>query len=118
MDLINLMMLFMLVFCGGYAIYCAIKLKIKGYLFSSKFIYPGNCSPADCTDEIGFMQYIIPRLVIFGVLCLAFAVLIVLDEYVGLGLPEWVSLFVLPYVFIPIVIWYMIVQNKASKLFW
>ncbi len=113
-----LFLLIMLVGVGIYSIYLTFKLKRKGYLFNSRLLYPGNCSPAECTDEVGFMTYIIPRLTILGVVCLISAAIIAVDTYIGLGLPAWVSGYIIPFIGIPVFIWYMVVQNKASKLFW
>lgn len=113
-----LFLLLMLVGCGGFSIYTAIKLKRKGYLFNSRLLYPGNCNPAECSDEVGFMTFIIPRLTILGVVCLISAAIIAVDTYIGLGLPAWVSGYIVPFIGLPVFIWFMYVQNKASKLFW
>lgn len=117
-DALTLFLLVMLLGCGGFSVYTAVKLKKKGCLFSSKILYPGNCNPTECTDEVGFMLYIFPRLLIFGIACLVFGLLICFDTYVGLGLPVWFSNSVMPFIGLPLFIWYMVVQNRASKLFW
>lgn len=120
-DLMNLMNFFLLALlfgCGGYAVYTAIKLQIKGYLFPNKFLYPGNCSPSDCTDEVGFMSFMLPRLWILGLVCLVTGVVYGLNEYMGLGLPLWFDTYVLPFIGAAIFAWFIVVQTKASKRFW
>lgn len=114
----SLVIIAMLVGVGGFSVFTAIKLKVVGYLFPSKVLYPGNCNPSECTDEVGFMTYIFPRLLIFGVLCLLFGAALAVNQYAGLGIPEWIGLYAIPTAGVLAFVWYMVVQNKASKLFW
>lgn len=113
----SILLIVMLAGYGGYGIYCAIKLRKEGVLFPSKMLYPGNCSPDDCIDPVGFITYICPRLTIFGILCIVSAIATAIDTFIGFGLPPVLE-YILLFAFLPVIIWYMIVQNKASKLYW
>lgn len=116
--LIAVLLVTLLFGAGGYVLFTAIKLKTKACLFPNKILYPANCPPAECTDPVGFMSFMIPRLFILGAVCIVAGILCCLNEFVGLGLPEWLSRNVMPFVGVPVFIWFIIAQNKASKLFW
>ena len=117
-DTMNLLLLVLLFGCGIYALYTAIRLTSCGYLFENKFLYPGNCSPADCADEVGFMEYILPRLWALGIVCILIGIVYVLNIYFGLLLPYWFGAYVLPWIVPLICVWYIIVQSRAAKRFW
>ena len=89
--LLTVMLLAMLIWAGSYAIYTAIRLQREYTLFDNKFLYPANCKPGDCTDVVGFISYILPRLWILGLLCLAVAVIMALVNFTGAlsFLPTW-----------------------------
>lgn len=116
--LMNSLLLLLLFGAGGYALFTAIKLKVKGYLFPNKFMYPGNCSPEECTDEVGFMRYMLPRMFILGLACVATGIVYAINAYVGLGLPAWLGDYVLPFVGVFVFFWFIMVQSKAAKRFW
>lgn len=116
--MMSLFLVVTLIGAGVYSLYSVIKLKKEGYLFPNRLLYPGNCAPEDCLDEVGFMNYIAPRISIFGIGCIVFGVLVALDEYVGFGMAPWISTFALSGLGILMFIWYIIVLNKASKRYW
>lgn len=116
-QIFSLILIVMLAGYGGYSVYSAIRLRREGVMFPSKVLYPGNCNPADCVDQVGFISYIFPRLLIFGIACILSAGATAFDTYIGFHLPP-VMQYILPFSFLPILVWYMVVQNKASKLFW
>lgn len=116
-ETLDIVMLALLAFCGIYSIYTCIRLRRECMLFPNKILYPGNCRPEDCIDVDGFMDFILPRLLITGLLMLACAVAygvcaialkmdnVVLD----------VASMVVP---VGILVLYAVIQRKAYKLYW
>lgn len=116
-DMLSLMMIAMLVGFGAYSLYAAVRLHVSGQLFANKLLYPGNCTPEECTDPSGYVCYIFPRLFVFGlVLTLSGGVSIAAQFVPSLGL--WVVRMVQLAVTIGIMIWYLLAQRKAATLFW
>lgn len=114
MDMIIVVMLFGV---GLYALYSAIRLYKEQMLFPNKILYPGDCKPEDCTDEGGFIDYIIPRVIAVGVIFLLMGIGMVLVLYVFKLDTIWINLasMVLP---VAVLVWLVVWQRKAAKLFW
>lgn len=120
-DLDNMMAILLVISLGGAGIYClytAIKLKKEGCLFPNKLLYPGNCAPEDCVDEVGFISYILPRITLFGIGCLLFAVLVGLNINITFGLPNGLDRILLMVLGLLMFVWYIFVLNKAAKRYW
>lgn len=73
---------------GVYSLFTGIQMARWDKLRDSKFIYPTNCKPADCTDPAGFRGFIRPRLLLFGVFCLLTAVCSFFASFVPAS-PGW-----------------------------
>lgn len=115
----DLLMTILLVACGAYCIYTAVRVRREYAFFENKILLPGNCKAEDCTDPDGFFDYIFSRLLIFGagmILCalLDFGTLYLVHSGRIVSWLYWVQLLV-PFAFFG---WYIFVQRKASKLFW
>ncbi len=116
-SLLELTLIIMLVASGGYAIYTVIRLNATQYLFPNRFLYPSNCKPEDCTDVPGFIDYILPRLTIFGVACLLLGIFLILAWVVRLfALPTWFD-YTVPFIGLLFFGWYIAIQNKVYKLY-
>lgn len=110
----------MLVWLSVNVLLAAIRLRRSYELAPSRFIYPANCPPELCQDQLGFIRFICPRLILFGVLGLLISVFMVVNELTGLlaALPDWISNGASLFLFVPLIIWYVIFINKAAKRFW
>lgn len=116
-SMLNMLLLAMMLGVGIYCIYTFIRLRKQCELFPNKFLYPGNCRPEECVDVDGFINYILPRMLIFGI-----AMLLCGGAY-GLLEMVWkinhiainIGSMVLP---LAIFGWYIYVQRKAANLFW
>ena len=116
-NVLELVLILMLVGSGVYSLYTVIRLKTTMYLFPNRFLYPSNCKPEDCTDEPGFIEYILPRLTIFGVACLLLGIFLILVWVVGLfKLPTWFD-YAVPFLGLAFFGWYIWIQSKVYKLF-
>lgn len=115
----DLIMLAILIWAGGYSLYSAIRLKRENYLIDNKILYPGKCPPENCVDVDGFIRYIFPRILGLGIALLLFAALYGITKYTNL-LPskKWFDYIVMPLAGVAVFVWYILVQNKASKRFW
>jgi len=117
-NMLPLLLLAMLLVSAVYGLYTVIRLRRTLMLFPNKFLYPANCTPENCVDENGFINFILPRLTILSVssllLSLAFGAWIFLLPQ----LQHWsldLAVLLLP---CGVFFWYMFVQNKAAKEFW
>lgn len=116
-NMLEVLLVVMVIGCGIYALYTAIRLRRTYMLFPNKFLYPGNCSPDDCADEDGFIDFILPRMTILGVAMLVIGALLAVNQYLRLASGLLIDLVT---VIVPFgcFVWYILVQRKAAKLFW
>ncbi len=116
-QMLDVLMVVMLLGCGVYALYSALKLKKLCYLFPNGLLYPGNCKPEDCTDAPSFILYIVPRAVLLGIGMIIIGGLFLLNMLVFKIDALWVNLLsiVLP---LALFAWYVVAQRKAGKRFW
>lgn len=131
-QMLNTLVVLILVIFGAYAVYTGILLKSKGYLIDNRILYPGGCKKEDCEDEYGFVDFMIPRLFTIGAVSLVLGGLTALIFFrdqlephlpdwlnaVLQWLPNWFTIYVLPFLGLGIFIWYLLMQRKASKKFW
>ena len=82
-QLTNILDWFMIVLLPAvalYLFYTVFRLRRDRVLFDNKLLYPGGCTKDDCLDPDGFIDYILPRLIIIGaafLLCGAFTAIVV-----------------------------------------
>ena len=116
-DMMDLLLVVMLLGFGVVALYNVIRLHREQMLFASKILYPGDCKPEDCADPGGFIDYIVPRLTILSIAFILMGVGAILLLYV---FPLNIAWMELASVILPVggLIWYVICQRKAAKLFW
>ena len=116
-SMLNMLLLAMMLGVGIYCIYTFIRLRKQCELFPNKFLYPGDCKPEECVDVDGFINYILPRMLIFGIAMLlcggAYGLLVMVWEINHIAIN--IGSMVLP---LAIFGWYIYVQRKAAKLFW
>ena len=119
-NVLVLLMTAMLVWVSVNVLLAVIRMIRSYELVHNRFIYPANCKPELCLDPLGFIRFISPRLIAFGVLGLLLSVFMVVNEMTGLlsALPDWFSQGAALFLFVPLFIWYVIFINKAAKRFW
>ena len=62
--------------CGAFAVYTGLAARRWTALRKNPFLYPVGLSPEDCLDPKGFLRFIRPRVLVFGVLYGIFSTLI------------------------------------------
>ena len=67
-NVLVLLMTAMLVWVSVNVLLAVIRLNRSYELAPNRFIYPANCKPELCLDPLGFIRFISPRLIAFGVL--------------------------------------------------
>lgn len=119
-DLFGLILAVMLVWISVSILISIIKMNKTYVLEASRFIFPASCKPDDCKDVAGFIGFMTPRFVIFCILCLLFAVFLLLLELTTVfdWVPNWFNNGSALFLFLPVFIWYVIFINKAAKKFW
>ena len=79
-NILDWVMIVLLPAVALYLFYTVFRLRRDRVLFDNKLLYPGGCTKDDCRDPDGFIDYILPRLIIIGaafLLCGAFTALVV-----------------------------------------
>lgn len=97
-----------------------IRLNRSYELGPNKFIYPANCKPELCLDQLGFIRFMTPRLWAFGLLGLAVVAVMLVNEFTDLmaGAPDWFSNGVALFLAMPLFVWYIVFISKAARRFW
>lgn len=117
-DFLDVLMIVMIIGCGLYAIYTAIRVKREYMFFENKFLLPGNCKPEDCTDPEGFFDFIAPRMLFFGISLILCGILDAFVVYMvrghGIGWMYWLQMVPV----MAVLVWFVLFQKKASKEFW
>ncbi len=110
----------MLVWISVNVLISILRLNKSYEMTPNRFIYPASCKPEACHDVAGFIAFMTPRLVAFGVLGLLIAAFFVVSEFTPVFsfLPDWFTKGAGFFLFLPLFIWYMIFINKAAKRFW
>ena len=116
---LDLLMVAMMVWVGGLALYTAIRLQRDYVLFDSKILYSTDCNPRDCRDDAGFIAFMVPRLWIFGLVMILLGVLIVLSTVTHLiAIPDWLRYYAVPALALGDFAWYIFVLRQAAARFW
>lgn len=114
--------------CGIYCLYLWCKIHFGKQVPDNCMIVPREQTMAQCVDEEEFLGYMMPRLLIFGVVILAFGLVGLAEYYFGLldgvtqGLSVEMRLLVLELItcIVPllVVIWFAVCLKKIHKRLW
>ena len=118
LDMFDVLMLVMLIGFGVYGLYSAIRLRREQILFPNKFLYPGGCAPEECLDPGEFIDFIVPRAIVFSVLLIVLGSLFALNTFV-IKIESFYA--PLAWIVVPVVVlgWFgVFVHRKAAKRFW
>ena len=97
---------------GIYFIYLSLSAKIKGEVFRVKELLPATCTMDKCKDPDAFTAYMIPRVLLFGVLLFLFGAASFLGLFGSYMLIACIAFVVF------LVVFYFVVLKRAAKLFW
>lgn len=116
-DALDIFLMVMLLACGIYAIYTVIRLRRSYYLEPNKILYPTDCSPENCLDSDGFIDYILPRMTALGIAMVLQGIVLVVNSYVLRLKTTWIDI---PMIVLPVATfgYYVVIMRKAAKRFW
>ena len=102
--------------CAIYCLYIWFTEHKNTKLPDNKLMYQPNCERRKCKDPAGYMKYIMPKVLILGILLVLIDVVIFVDSVLELNFaPLTIALMVLP---IAVLVWYVMVLRKGAKRFW
>lgn len=101
---------------GLYCLYIWLRLKIDNYLFYNQILIPSGYAVRDCKHPREYIQYMKPRLLVFGLVITAAGVLNVLAAQL-LTLTTWMF-WVLIAVPIAVIIWFVITLIVTRRRYW
>ena len=112
--------------CGVYCLYTALKLRKVGKLFPNQLLIPKDSTPDDCLDEEGCVEYVSPRLLVFGIILTLIGVVCLADSTLHLGASLFPQIENLSFylveggIILALVswVWYMSCWLKCRKLYW
>jgi len=112
--------------CGIYCLYTALKLRKWGKLFPSQLLIPKGSKPEDCIDEGAYVTYIGPRLLFVGILLTLVGAICLADSYFQLSATLFPQIKNLSFYIMEgstilalvLWIWYMVCWVKGRKMFW
>lgn len=115
-SMMDMMLVVMYIGCGLYSLYSYYMQRKSKVILANKVMCPNGYDPQKCVDVQAFLQFMMPRLLVFGIALVLFGGLFVLDHYFGKN-NAWLTvvLIFLPLVFLA---WYVLQQRKAAKRFW
>ena len=86
MFILDVLVTILLVGAGGYALAACIRLKREQVLFENKILYPSQCTPENCLDPEGYIAYIVPRMSLFGAVCVVFGIAVLVMSLLKVGI--------------------------------
>lgn len=99
--------------CGLYCIYLSYKMKVKGSI-SNPILFSNPVKAAQCKDKEGYIAYMLPRMLLFGVFTTLYGAAGLVNTYVGkLGMVY--AVFTLA--FLIALIWFFTGARKAYRKF-
>ena len=112
----DVLMIFMYIGCGIYCLYSYYMQKKADVLLDNKIFCPNNSDAKKCAKPEAYVTYMLPRILILGIGLIVFGGLIALEHY--LGNSSTLVVFLLMSVPMALLIWYVVAQRKAVKLYW
>lgn len=99
---------------GAYILYAYFLMTKKGEI-KENILMPKEVTMSQCKDKEGYVKYVAPKLLMFGIGAVICGVLGFINDY-GQALGNWyMGVTVL---FLVLLIWFAIGTRKAIKMFW
>ena len=100
---------------GGYILYTWFQMKRTREIRGGMFL-PQGIDPEKCLDKEGYINYVSPRFLLLGIVCLISGLLGLAVDYLGI-LSENAYL-VVTLLFLILLVWYGITVKKAVEKYW
>lgn len=101
--------------CGIYVIYLYLNMKKSGAITQNPLL-PKDLDVKKCKDVAGYIQFIGPRQLAFGIIALAGGAIGLVEDFTGtIGTGPYMVAIAISFA---AVIWYGMMIRKAVKMFW
>lgn len=100
--------------CGIYILYAYILLTKKGEV-KETLLLPADIKMSQCKDKEGYMAYIAPRLLAFGICALLCGGIGVVNDYTKFIGRAYIAITA---VFLVLLIWFALSLKKSITMFW
>lgn len=114
MDSMYMLMDLLFVGCGVYVLYAFYLMKTKGEI-KENVLLSRDISVSKCKDKAGYIKYMTPRLLVFGIVLLIIGIVSLIGDYFkiwGMG-----SLIILAIGLI-VMVWFVMITRKSMKIYW
>lgn len=100
--------------CGVYVLYAWYLMKTKGVV-KENILMSREVSMKRCKDKDGYMKYIAPRILVFGIALTIVGLIGFADDYYKfLGIAS----LIMQGVGLAVIIYFAVVSKKSIKMFW
>ena len=96
--------------CGAYCLYTFLKLLTGRKLFKNALLIPKEREVEDCTDEEGYISYLLPRLGVLTFSVLIYGIVSLINDMLPYPWP-FVPLLVL----LGVLVWYSVGSVRANR---
>ena len=98
---------------GIYAIYLYIKHRGSDQIPKSQLLLAKDIDPNKCTDQAAYMNYLLPKTLVLGILLLVLSAIPIYKMVSG-QMPLWLELssFIAPFI---VLVWFAIAYRKGLK---
>ncbi len=100
---------------GGYILFAGFQMKMTHKIKGGMFL-PQGIDPEKCLDRDGYIEYITPRFLLLGIICLLSGLLGLAADCLGI-LPQN-TYFVITLLFLIFLVWYAVTIKKAVEKYW
>lgn len=101
--------------CGIYCLYTFVKLLTGRKLFKNTLLIPKERAVEDCTDEQGYISYLLPRLGVLTFCVLIYGVLALVNDMQQTPFLPYPWTLVLLAVLLAVLVWYSVGSVRASR---
>lgn len=101
---------------GAYVLYTWYRLLVSKRLFANSLLIPKDQSPKNCDDPDGYIRYILPRLLVLGLVLFLFGAVSMANS--SLQFYSKAVGIALNFVTLAVIAWYAVCSVRAFKRFW
>ena len=101
--------------CGAYCLYTFLKLLTGRKLFKNALLIPKEREVEDCTDEEGYISYLLPRLGVLTFSVLIYGIVSLINDMLETPFLPYPWPFVPLLVLLGVLVWYSVGSVRANR---
>lgn len=101
--------------CGAYCLYTFLKLLTGRKLFKNALLIPKEREVEDCTDEEGYISYLLPRLGVLTFSVLIYGIVSLITDMLETPFLPYPWPFVPLLVLLGVLVWYSVGSVRANR---